>query len=69
MLAARRDDDDVAILKTLKRRENERVEPNRITNVKNQYLKPIKLLGCPRDVIIRTMDCGIVVSEFVLQSR
>ena len=25
--------------------------------------------GCPRGVMVKTMDCGIVVREFVLQSR
>ena len=25
--------------------------------------------GCPRDVMVKAMDCGIVVREFVLQSR
>ena len=25
--------------------------------------------GCPRGVMVKPMDCGIVVSEFVLQSR
>ena len=25
--------------------------------------------GCPRGVIVKAMDCGIVVREFVLQSR
>ena len=25
--------------------------------------------GCPRGVMVKEMDCGIVVSEFVLQSR
>ena len=24
--------------------------------------------GCPRGVMVKAMDCGIVVSEFVLQS-
>ena len=24
--------------------------------------------GCPRGVIVKVMDCGIVVSEFILQS-
>ncbi len=24
--------------------------------------------GCPRGVMVNVMDCGIVVSEFVLQS-
>ena len=25
--------------------------------------------GCPRGVMVKAMDCGIVVSEFVFQSR
>ena len=25
--------------------------------------------GCPRGVMVKVMDCGIVVSEFVFQSR
>ena len=25
--------------------------------------------GCPRGVMVKVMDCGIVVSEFVLQSH
>ena len=25
--------------------------------------------GCPRGAMVKMMDCGIVVSEFVLQSR
>ena len=25
--------------------------------------------GCPRGVMVKTMDCGIVVREFVLQLR
>ena len=27
------------------------------------------LVGCPRGVMVKAMDCGIVVREFVLQSR
>ena len=27
------------------------------------------LLGCPRGVMVKAMDCAIVVNEFVLQSR
>ena len=27
------------------------------------------LQGCPRGVMVKAMDCGIVVREFVLQSR
>ena len=30
-------------------------------------LKTLK--GCPRGVMVKVMDCGIVVHEFVLQSR
>ena len=26
-------------------------------------------MGCPRGVIVKTMDYGIVVREFVIQSR
>ena len=26
-------------------------------------------LGCPRGVMVKAMNCGIVVREFVLQSR
>ena len=29
----------------------------------------IELWGCPRGVMVKAMDCGIVVREFVLQSR
>ena len=25
--------------------------------------------GCPRGVMVKAMDCGVIVSEFVLQSR
>ena len=28
-----------------------------------------QLRGCPRGVMVKAMDCGIVVREFVLQSR
>ena len=27
------------------------------------------ILGCPRGVMVKAMNCGIVVREFVLQSR
>ncbi len=27
------------------------------------------LIGCPRGVMVKAMHCGIVVREFVLQSR
>ena len=29
----------------------------------------IKVRGCPRGVMVKAMDCGFVVREFVLQSR
>ena len=31
--------------------------------------QPIPSWGCPRGVMVKAMDCGIVVREFVLQSR
>ena len=31
--------------------------------------KSSELEGCPRGVMVKAMDCEIVVSEFVLQSR
>ena len=30
---------------------------------------PRGVLGCPRGVMVKAMNCGIVVREFVLQSR
>ena len=30
---------------------------------------PLPERGCPRGVMVKAMECGIVVSEFVLQSR
>ena len=32
-------------------------------------IKTTKIWRCPRGVMVIAMDCGIVVSEFVLQSR
>ncbi len=31
--------------------------------------RALKSRGCPRGVMVKAMDCGIVVREFVLQSR
>ena len=31
--------------------------------------KTTSSLGCPRGVMVKAMNCGIVVREFVLQSR
>ena len=36
---------------------------------KERRRKRRKRRGCPRGVMVKAMDCGIVVSEFVLQSR
>ena len=30
---------------------------------------PRGVMGCPRGVMVKAMNCGIVVREFVLQSR
>ena len=41
-------------------------------NVLGIFFSGIEMLfkaGCPHGVIVKAMDCGIVVSEFVLQSR
>ena len=38
-------------------------------NSKNFGNLPPIHLGCPRGVMVKAMDYGIVVSEFVLQSR
>ena len=35
----------------------------------NKQTTEKKERGCPRGVMVNVMDCGIVVSEFVLQSR
>ena len=39
------------------------------THAHRLSLPPSLLGGCPRGVMVKAMDCGIVVSEFVLQSR
>ena len=33
------------------------------------YILIIQVLGCPRGVMVKAMNSGIVVREFVLQSR
>ena len=32
-------------------------------------LRPLSTVPCPRGVMVKAMNCGIVVREFVLQSR
>ena len=34
-----------------------------------QHVSRYTIGGCPRGVMVKAMDCAIVVSEFVLQSR
>ena len=38
-----------------------------ITGALGMLLKGLR--GCPRGVMVKAMDCGIIVREFVLQSR
>ena len=42
-----------------------KIEDNKIEVVATMFFPG----GCPRGVMVKAMDCGIVVSEFVLQSR
>ena len=35
----------------------------------NLIIRLLRCLGCPRGVTVKAMNCGIVVREFVLQSR
>ena len=51
-------------------------DPQRVKSSVNVLLVPSKvrspisnLGGCPSGVMVNAMDCGIVVSEFLLQSR
>ena len=39
-----------------------------ITYTYTHEKNPNKIVGCPRGVMVKAMDCGIVVREFVLQS-
>ena len=34
-----------------------------------QRQSDLKFEGCPRGVMVKAIDCGIVVSEFIFQSR
>ena len=38
-----------------------------VMNLKATHLS--KHRGCPHGVMVKAMDCGIVVREFILQSR
>ena len=38
-----------------------------MTYVEESGIK-VFIVGCPRGVMVKAIDCGIVVSEFVLQS-
>ena len=48
-------------------RERERERERERKRKKCNQMKIYK--GCPRGVMVKAMDCGIVVREFVLQSR
>ena len=37
--------------------------------VGDRFIRSSAMWGCPRGVMVKAMDCGIVVREFVLQSR
>ena len=57
-------------------RENVRFRVNTLVKGINHLITPavVKVLpflfwGCPRGVMVKAMNCGIVVREFVLQSR
>ena len=60
-------------IKSLKEKESDKclgifkaspcIKQTDIKKVRKEYW------GCPRGVMVKAMDCGIVVSEFVLQSR
>ena len=41
----------------------------KIKGEKVKYLDLVRKMGCPRGVMVKAMHCGIVVREFVLQSR
>ena len=39
------------------------------TNINTRWVLVVFPVGCPRGVMVKAMDCGIVESEFVLQWR
>ena len=47
----------------------ERAEHWRIRRIQHICLATMTCWGCPRGVMVKAMNCGIVVREFVLQSR
>ena len=40
-----------------------------LIRIKSKNTKKLQGVGCPRGVMVKAMDCGIVVSNFVLQFR
>ena len=43
---------------------------NHLFRKRKKYIVDQKMLrGCPRGVMVKAMDCGIVLSEFELRSR
>ena len=51
--------------------QNENMPNTYVTSFQNEdkFNKHKNTEGCPRGVMVKAMDCGIVVREFVLQSR
>ena len=55
----------------LQREERKKTEKDRKVSGINKPLKKKREVkkGCPRGAMVKATDCGIVVREFVLQSR
>ena len=45
------------------------IKIDRSFNVLEGFQYDLLYRGCPRGVMVKAIDCGIVVSEFVFQSR
>ena len=54
--------------KTLKHFSKLKLQEQKISMV-TVWWSTIDIVGCPRGVMVKAMNCGIVVREFVLQSR
>ena len=55
---------------TSRKKETDRYKETKVRIDWGRYIDTKKLRGgCPRGVMVKALDCGIVVREFVLQSR
>ena len=59
-----------------RKNQRQRYSEYKLKNLIDQIVQPgnycnssFRVVGCPRGVLVKAMDCGIVVREFVLQSR